>query len=85
MPPEPWAVALTRSWVCAEGVGTASSQARVGLTPRVWGPERSRGFQTQTQADGSGHADVKTKETAWDGCPPEPRAGSLTLGPASSP
>lgn len=40
-PPGPWAVALTGSWVCAERVGTVSSQARVGLTPCVWGPERS--------------------------------------------
>ena len=84
-PPGPWAVALTRSRVCAEGAGTASSQAWVGLTPRVWGLERSREVRTQTRADRREHADVKAEETAWDECPSEPRRASLVLGPASSP
>ena len=46
-------MALTGRWVCAEGVGTANSQARVGLTPRVWGLERSGGSELrprQTEA-----------------------------------
>ena len=84
-PPGPRAVALTRSWVCAEGMGTASSQARVGLTPRVWGLERSGEVWTQTQADRREHANMKAEETAWDGHPSEPRRASLVLGPASNP
>ena len=75
-PPGPWAVALTGIWVCAEGVGTASSQARLGLTPRVWGLERSGGSELrpkQTEAglrcEGRGDGLVRMPSRAPSGQP----------------